>query len=216
MGTKTIGLDDEVYERLKTQKREGESFTDTVERITEEMSADWRRSFGRYAEEGERFERAVTESHERSGAGLSKRQGRVSDVLQDDDEAARKHVPRPPRPRHRGGGGVPLGTRKRGARHLHGVEEIAVGALAVSDPTKEELLVALGWVRVFPFTAERVYCAGEFEADLRADPDVQQDRRDSPMDDLPIAGVARAIDAPVVTRDVEDFEFFDGVSVEAY
>lgn len=89
MGTKTIGLDDEAYERLKAQKREGESFSDTVKRITEEVSADWRRSFGRYAEEGERFEQAVIDSRERSNVGLAKRQGRVNEILQSDDETAR-------------------------------------------------------------------------------------------------------------------------------
>lgn len=89
VGTKTIGLDDEAYERLKAQKREGESFSDTVKRITEEVSADWRRSFGRYAEEGERFEQAVIDSRERSNVGLAKRQGRVNEILQSDDETAR-------------------------------------------------------------------------------------------------------------------------------
>ncbi|WP_336363013.1 antitoxin VapB family protein [Halalkalicoccus salilacus] len=89
MGTKTIGLDDEAYERLKAQKRDDESFSDTVKRITEEVSADWRRSFGRYAEEGERFEQAVVDSRERSNVGLVKRQGRVNEILQSDDETAR-------------------------------------------------------------------------------------------------------------------------------
>lgn len=78
----------------------------------------------------------------------------------------------------------------------------------------EELLADLGWLRVLPFTAEHVYAAGEIETNLHADPDVQQDRINSLMGDLLIAGVARAIDAPVVTRNVTDFERFDGVSVE--
>ena len=73
-----------------------------------------------------------------------------------------------------------------------------------------------GWVRILPFTVEHAYVAGEIEAELRADPDVQQDRINSLMGDLLIAGVARSIDAPVVTRNVEDFERFDGVSVEEY
>jgi predicted CopG family antitoxin len=89
MGTKTIGLDDEAYERRKAQKREGESFSDTVKRKTEEVSADWRRSLGRYAEEGERFEQAVVGSRERSNVGLAKRQQRVNEILQSDDETAR-------------------------------------------------------------------------------------------------------------------------------
>ena len=46
VGTKTIGLDDEAYERLEAQKREGESFSDTVKRITEAVASDWREGFG--------------------------------------------------------------------------------------------------------------------------------------------------------------------------
>lgn len=36
MGTKNISLTEEAYERLKAHKREGESFTDTVLRLTAE------------------------------------------------------------------------------------------------------------------------------------------------------------------------------------
>lgn len=38
MGTKTIRLDDEAYERLADRKREDESFSDTVKRIAGERS----------------------------------------------------------------------------------------------------------------------------------------------------------------------------------
>ena len=51
MGTKTIGLDDEAYERLRAQKRDGESFSDTVKRITEAVASDWREGFGRLDDE---------------------------------------------------------------------------------------------------------------------------------------------------------------------
>lgn len=34
MGTKTISLTEEAYERLREYKRDGESFTDTVLRLT--------------------------------------------------------------------------------------------------------------------------------------------------------------------------------------
>ena len=38
MGTKTIRLDDEAYERLKRRKNEGESFSDVVKRLSGERS----------------------------------------------------------------------------------------------------------------------------------------------------------------------------------
>lgn len=42
MGTKTIGLREDVYERLRERKRGDESFTDLIDRLLEESSTDWR------------------------------------------------------------------------------------------------------------------------------------------------------------------------------
>lgn len=39
---------------------------------------------------------------------------------------------------------------------------------------------------------------------------------DSLMGDPPIAGVTRAIGAPIVTRNLRDFEPFEGISAEEY
>lgn len=47
MGTKSLTITEEAYERLKAQKREGESFTDTIIRITER--GDPNESFGMMA-----------------------------------------------------------------------------------------------------------------------------------------------------------------------
>ena len=56
MGTKTVGIDDEAYEPLKAEKREDESFSDTVKRIAREVSEDWRRGFGKYSEERDKID----------------------------------------------------------------------------------------------------------------------------------------------------------------
>jgi predicted CopG family antitoxin len=84
MGTKTIGLDDEAYERLRAEKREDESFSDTVKRLTDEVASDWRRGFGRLADEdAERLREALADQRESTGRGLADRQedaiGRFSD-----------------------------------------------------------------------------------------------------------------------------------------
>ena len=38
MGTKTVSLSDDAYERLAAEKREGESFSDVVRRLTDCVS----------------------------------------------------------------------------------------------------------------------------------------------------------------------------------
>lgn len=38
MGTKTIRLDEAVYERIKARKREDESFSDVIDRLTSDYS----------------------------------------------------------------------------------------------------------------------------------------------------------------------------------
>lgn len=84
MGTKTIGLDDEAYERLKAEKREHESFSDTVKRITGEVAADWRHALGKYSEEAPAFEAAVRESRAATDEGLARRQRDVAGLLEGD------------------------------------------------------------------------------------------------------------------------------------
>jgi predicted CopG family antitoxin len=92
MGTKTIGLRDDVYERLKARKREGESFTDLMDRLMDETKPDWRDGFGTLEDEaGDELERIVRESRQATGEGLSDRQTRALKALSevdDGDEAA--------------------------------------------------------------------------------------------------------------------------------
>lgn len=72
MSTKTIGIKEGVYDRLAAEKREDESFTDTIDRLIDTASSDWRHGFGRYSDEdGEEFERIVTESRADHAEGLA-------------------------------------------------------------------------------------------------------------------------------------------------
>ena len=50
MTTKTLTITEEAYERLKAHKREGESFTDTVLRLTD-ADQDVMRGFGMLADD---------------------------------------------------------------------------------------------------------------------------------------------------------------------
>jgi predicted CopG family antitoxin len=74
MTTKTIGVREEVYERLSSEKREGESFSDTIQRLVEETQSDWRNSFGKLEDEGEKLEDIVREQREDLSDSSSERQ----------------------------------------------------------------------------------------------------------------------------------------------
>lgn len=72
MGTKTIGVTEEVYDRLAAEKHDGESFTETLARLIDEATADWRRGFGRYGDANtEAFERTVADSRDDHASGLA-------------------------------------------------------------------------------------------------------------------------------------------------
>lgn len=93
MGTKTIGLREDVYERLKARKREDESFTDLMDRLMNETKPDWREEFGTLSgSEAEELERIVKDSRDATGIGMSKRQQdaleELSEVDDDGDETA--------------------------------------------------------------------------------------------------------------------------------
>lgn len=58
MRTKAIGVTEAEYDRLAAEKRADERFTDTIARLVGTATADWRRGFGRYGDEGgDEFER---------------------------------------------------------------------------------------------------------------------------------------------------------------
>lgn len=91
-------------------------------------------------------------------------------------------------------------------------KEVAVGELTVDDPTRREVLSDFGWLRVESFGPRHAYAAAEIEATLR-----ESGRYDSSLaGDVLVGGAAKALDTPVVTRNVADFERFDGVDVERY
>lgn len=51
MGTRTIGITNIVYERLAAEMRKDESYSDTIARLLDTVTSDWRHGFGRYGDE---------------------------------------------------------------------------------------------------------------------------------------------------------------------
>lgn len=74
MTTKTIGVREEVYERLSAEKREDESFSDTIDRLVEDAQSDWRKSFGKLEEEGEELKEVVKEQRRDLSESSAERQ----------------------------------------------------------------------------------------------------------------------------------------------
>ncbi len=88
MGTKTIGVKDDAYERLKARKREDESFTDLVNRLLDESTADWREGFGTLdADSAAELERVVEQSRMRTSTGLARRQQEAFAELSEVEES---------------------------------------------------------------------------------------------------------------------------------
>ena len=64
MATKTVSLRESAYKKLKSMKREGESFSDVVERVSEEKEQDLKQFSGAYPEIGEVKEQLKKERKE--------------------------------------------------------------------------------------------------------------------------------------------------------
>jgi len=88
MGSKTIGLREDVYERLKARKRDDESFTDLVNRLLDERDTDWREGFGTLDSEAAAvLEQSVKASRERTSRRLADRQRAALEELSDVEDA---------------------------------------------------------------------------------------------------------------------------------
>lgn len=64
MSTKTVSLRESAYRKLKSLKREGESFSDVVERISKERKQDLKQFSGAFPEIGEVEDRLRKEREE--------------------------------------------------------------------------------------------------------------------------------------------------------
>jgi predicted CopG family antitoxin len=87
MGTKTISLTEEAYERLKAAKKEGESFSDVINRISPGVRLEeyWGILDG---EAGDELREAVADGRSRRNATRSERRDRITDELSSDDTDA--------------------------------------------------------------------------------------------------------------------------------
>ncbi|WP_306059119.1 antitoxin VapB family protein [Natronococcus wangiae] len=80
MATKTISLDEEAYERLKAQKKEGESFSETVKRLAGERS--WNEVVGILSEEeASDLESAIEEGRTRSKERSNRLRAELDEVV---------------------------------------------------------------------------------------------------------------------------------------
>jgi len=93
------------------------------------------------------------------------------------------------------------------------LKEIAVGKIIVEDHTLsfEDVLGDFGWLTVEPFNKAKALKAARIEAELR-----QSNEYDPRLSaHILIAGVAQDLNAPVVSRNVSDFERI-GIEVQSY
>lgn len=96
------------------------------------------------------------------------------------------------------------------------IKEIAVGRDLQGKLDRHEILSTFDWVNIIPFQTEHAFIAGEVEAQLHRDENVNQDKINSLTGDVLIAAVAQETGATVVTENTDDFEILDNISVDSY
>ena len=85
--TKTIGVREEVYERLKARKRDGESFTELLDRLIDDTTPDWREGFGTLPEaETAELETAAAAAREQTSESFADRHETAVQTIQEDRE----------------------------------------------------------------------------------------------------------------------------------
>ena len=95
------------------------------------------------------------------------------------------------------------------------LKEIAVGRKLVDAFDPVEIRSQFEWVRVVPIDQEIAWETAALESRLYQMDTVNRDRINALAADAIIAGAAVALDATVVSNDVDDFREL-GVPVEAY
>ncbi|MFP4175149.1 MAG: antitoxin VapB family protein [Halobacteriales archaeon] len=76
MGTKTVSLSDDAYERLAAEKREGESFSDVVRRLTQ--GVDLKEFHGVLSDEtADEIEESIERSRRRNEERRADRKNRI-------------------------------------------------------------------------------------------------------------------------------------------
>lgn len=74
MGTKTVRLDEDVYERIKAKKRDDETFSEAIERLTGDYSLlDF--AGGMSGEEAETVRKRIDDANEEYADGLAEQFG---------------------------------------------------------------------------------------------------------------------------------------------
>jgi predicted CopG family antitoxin len=82
MASKNIGIRDDVYERLKAHKRGTESFSETLDRILQELDSDWRTNAGFLTDEAaEDLEAEVERGFEDLDDAVEELAGGIDDGL---------------------------------------------------------------------------------------------------------------------------------------